>query len=122
MRGPFLGEACSPITTRPTSRSEAILAISSAGSPNAVRSSTFRPGDAGPAASTRDCSARCRRSLSVSLVEAPGWILAISPFHWVALVPSQSIDVVASVVMVAIGLAAAALGVDRFGRRDLVSA
>ena len=57
-----------------------------------------------------------------ALVEAPGWILAISPFHWVALVPSESFDIVASVAMVVIGFAAAAIGIDRFCRRDLVSA
>jgi ABC-2 type transport system permease protein len=57
-----------------------------------------------------------------ALVKAPGWALAISPFHWLALVPSESFDVVASLAMVAIGLAAAAIGIERFCRRDLVSA
>lgn len=57
-----------------------------------------------------------------ALVKAPGWTLALSPFHWLALVPAEPFDVVASLVMVAIGLAAAALAVERFRRRDLVSA
>jgi ABC-2 type transport system permease protein len=57
-----------------------------------------------------------------ALVKAPGWILAISPFHWVALVPSEPFDVVASMSMLAVGLAAAAIGLERFRRRDLASA
>lgn len=57
-----------------------------------------------------------------ALVQAPGWTLAISPFHWLALVPAEPIDVVASLVMVALGALAAALAVVRFRARDLVSA
>ena len=57
-----------------------------------------------------------------ALVQAPGWTLALSPFHWLALVPAQPFDVVASIVMLAIGLAAAAVAVERFRARDLVSA
>jgi ABC-2 type transport system permease protein len=57
-----------------------------------------------------------------ALVRAPGWTLAISPFHWLPLVPSQPFDVVASLVMLAIGALAATLAVERFRRRDLVSA
>jgi len=56
-----------------------------------------------------------------ALVKAPGWTLAISPFHWLPLVPSQPFDVVASLTMLAIGALAAALAVERFRRRDLVS-
>jgi ABC-2 type transport system permease protein len=57
-----------------------------------------------------------------ALVKAPDWVLAISPFHWVALVPSESFDVIASAAMLGIGLAAAGIGIERFRRRDLVSA
>jgi ABC-2 type transport system permease protein len=57
-----------------------------------------------------------------ALVKAPDWVLAASPFHWLALVPSESFDVVASVVMLAIGVAAAVIGIERFARRDLVAA
>ena len=57
-----------------------------------------------------------------ALVEAPDWTLAISPFHWIALVPAESFDLVASVTMVAVGLAAAAIAIECFSRRDLVSA
>ena len=57
-----------------------------------------------------------------ALVKAPGWTLAISPFHWLALVPAKPIDVVASLVMLALGALAAALALARFRARDLVSA
>lgn len=57
-----------------------------------------------------------------ALVEAPDWTLAISPFHWIALVPAESFDLVASVTMVAVGLAAAVIAIECFSRRDLVSA
>jgi ABC-2 type transport system permease protein len=57
-----------------------------------------------------------------ALVKAPDWTLAISPFHWLALVPSESFDATASAVMLAIGAAAAIAAIERFRRRDLVSA
>jgi polyether ionophore transport system permease protein len=57
-----------------------------------------------------------------ALVQAPGWTLAISPFHWLALVPAEPFDAVASLVMLAIGLAAATLAITRFRARDLVPA
>jgi ABC-2 type transport system permease protein len=59
---------------------------------------------------------------TVALVKAPGWTLAISPFHWLALVPVEPFDVVASLVMLALGIAAAALALARFRARDLVGA
>jgi len=55
-------------------------------------------------------------------VQAPGWALAPSPFHWLALVPAEPFDVVASLAMVALGALAAALALARFRARDLVSA
>jgi polyether ionophore transport system permease protein len=57
-----------------------------------------------------------------ALVEAPGWALAPSPFHWLALVPSERFDLAASLAMAAIGLTAAIAGAECFRRRDLVSA
>lgn len=57
-----------------------------------------------------------------ALVKAPGWTLAVSPFHWLALVPAEPFDVVTSLVMLAIGLAAALAGIERFRRRDVVPA
>jgi polyether ionophore transport system permease protein len=57
-----------------------------------------------------------------ALVKAPGWTLAISPFHWLALVPAEPFDVVASLAMLALGIAAAAVALARFRARDLVGA
>lgn len=57
-----------------------------------------------------------------ALVQAPGWTLAPSPFHWLAFVPAEPFDVVASLVMLAVGVVAAAVAVARFRARDLVSA
>jgi putative exporter of polyketide antibiotics len=57
-----------------------------------------------------------------ALVSAPNWIVAVSPFHWLALAPSEPIDAVASLVLLALALAAATAGVEHFRRRDVVSA
>ncbi len=57
-----------------------------------------------------------------AIVKAPEWVLAISPFHWLALVPSEPFDLTASLVMLAVGATAALAGVEAFRRRDLVSA
>jgi Putative exporter of polyketide antibiotics len=55
-------------------------------------------------------------------LRAPGWVLDLSPFHHLAVVPGGSIDAGASLAMAAIGVAAAALGVLVFERRDVVGA
>ena len=57
-----------------------------------------------------------------AVVKAPAWVLGISPFHWLALVPSEPFDLTASLVMVAVGAAAALAGVEVFRRRDVVAA
>jgi ABC-2 type transport system permease protein len=57
-----------------------------------------------------------------ALVQAPGWTLAISPFHWLALVPAEPFDAVASLVMLALALAAGLAALARFRARDLVPA
>jgi len=57
-----------------------------------------------------------------ALVKAPAWVLAVSPFHWLALVPSEPADLGAAAAMLAIGLTAALAGLERFRRRDVVSA
>ena len=57
-----------------------------------------------------------------AVVKAPEWLLGISPLHWLALVPSEPFDVTASLVMVAIGGAAALAGVEVFRRRDVIPA
>ncbi len=56
-----------------------------------------------------------------AIVKAPEWVLAISPFHWLALVPSEPFDLVASLVMLGVGAAAALAGVEAFRRRDIVT-
>lgn len=57
-----------------------------------------------------------------AIVRAPEWVLSISPFHWLALVPAEPFDVAASLAMLAAGAAAALAGIELFQRRDLVSA
>ena len=57
-----------------------------------------------------------------AIVKAPGWVLAVSPFHWLALVPSEPFDVAASLAMVGVGIAATIAGFEAFRRRDVVTA
>ncbi|HVP02191.1 MAG TPA: ABC transporter permease subunit [Solirubrobacteraceae bacterium] len=54
------------------------------------------------------------------ILKAPGWVLAPSPFHWLALVPSEPFDLTASVVMAGTGALAAIASLEVFRRRDLV--
>ncbi len=56
----------------------------------------------------------------LALADVPSWVLDLSPFHHIALVPAEDLDVRAAVVMAAIGVAAAAAAVARFQRRDLI--
>ncbi len=55
------------------------------------------------------------------LVDAPGWTLAISPFHHVGLVPAQPFALTAAIVMLALGALAALAAIRLFERRDLVA-
>ena len=55
------------------------------------------------------------------LLSAPGWLLDVSPFHQVSLVPAEPFAVTSAVVMVATGLAAAVAATALFRRRDLVA-
>lgn len=57
-----------------------------------------------------------------AIVKAPEWVLSVSPFHWLALVPSEPVDVAASLIMVALGALGAVAGIELFRRRDLVTA
>ncbi len=57
-----------------------------------------------------------------SLLDLPGWTVNLSPFHQVALVPSQDFKATAAVVMLAIAVAASFAAVRLFERRDLVGA
>jgi ABC-2 type transport system permease protein len=54
------------------------------------------------------------------LLDAPGWLLAVSPFHQVALVPAEPFAATAATVMVGVGLSAALLATAVFRGRDLV--
>jgi ABC-2 type transport system permease protein len=54
------------------------------------------------------------------LLEAPGWLLGISPFHHVGLVPAEPFAATAAAVMLALGVAAALAALALFRRRDLI--
>jgi ABC-2 type transport system permease protein len=54
-----------------------------------------------------------------SLVGPPRWILDLSPFAHVALVPTQPFQPIAAVVMVTVGLLAATSALVAFGHRDI---
>jgi ABC-2 type transport system permease protein len=57
-----------------------------------------------------------------STVKAPAWLLDLSPFHHVALVPGGGIDAAPALAMLALGLVAGMTGVAAFARRDLAQA
>jgi ABC-2 type transport system permease protein len=57
--------------------------------------------------------------LSGSVLGAPSWVLDLSPFRHVGLVPSQPFRAGAAAVMLAIGAAAVAVSMWAFRRRDL---
>jgi ABC-2 type transport system permease protein len=57
-----------------------------------------------------------------SLLSAPTWLLELSPFHHVGLVPAQPLQVGDALVMVAIALALGLAAVWAFARRDLLGA
>jgi polyether ionophore transport system permease protein len=52
-------------------------------------------------------------------IGAPDWLLDLSPFRHVGLVPAQPFRAGAAIVMLAIGASASALAAVAFGRRDL---
>jgi ABC-2 type transport system permease protein len=54
-----------------------------------------------------------------TLVNAPGWMLDLSPFHHVALAPFQSVNAGAALAMCGLGLALCGAGIVAFTRRDL---
>jgi ABC-2 type transport system permease protein len=57
-----------------------------------------------------------------SVLGAPGWAVGLSPFDHIGLVPAQSFQATAAVVMVAIGAVAAAAALALLRRRDLAGA
>jgi polyether ionophore transport system permease protein len=54
-----------------------------------------------------------------SLLDLPSWTVNLSPFHQVALIPSQDFKAVAAIVMLAIAVLASLAAIWRFERRDL---
>ena len=54
-----------------------------------------------------------------ALLDAPGWLLALSPFHHVGLVPAEPFETRAALLMLAIATAAALAAISTFRRRDL---
>jgi ABC-2 type transport system permease protein len=57
-----------------------------------------------------------------ALLDAPGWLVEVTPFAHVGLVPTQTFRAGAAAVMVAIGVLAAAAALGMFRRRDLLGA
>ncbi len=57
-----------------------------------------------------------------ALLSAPSWLLGLSPFHHVGLIPAAHFRLGAAVAMLAIGVLAAVVGGALFRRRDLASA
>jgi ABC-2 type transport system permease protein len=57
-----------------------------------------------------------------ALLGVPEWMLALSPFHDVGLVPGEPFDATGAIVMLALAAVAAALAIRIFDRRDLVGA
>jgi ABC-2 type transport system permease protein len=55
-----------------------------------------------------------------ALLDAPDWLLGVSPFHQIGLIPAASFKAVPAVVMLVIGAIAAAAALVRFRTRDLV--
>ena len=60
--------------------------------------------------------------LSGSLLGAPKWLVDLTPFAHVGLVPAQSFRLDAALVMLAIGAASAIAALGVFRRRDLLGA
>jgi ABC-2 type transport system permease protein len=57
-----------------------------------------------------------------SLLEVPDWLLALSPFHDVGLVPGEPFEATAAVIMLGLAACAALAAVQIFRRRDLKAA
>jgi ABC-2 type transport system permease protein len=60
--------------------------------------------------------------LSGALLEVPDWLLALSPFHDVGLVPAEPFKATAAVIMLALALVAGVAAIWIFERRDLAAA
>ena len=56
-----------------------------------------------------------------ALLGAPGWLAGLTPFAHIGLVPTQPFQAAGAVVMIAIGVAAAGVGLAVFRHRDLIA-
>ena len=56
-----------------------------------------------------------------ALLGAPGWLVGLTPFAHIGLVPAQPFQAAGAVVMTGIGVAAAGAGLAVFRRRDLIA-
>jgi ABC-2 type transport system permease protein len=56
------------------------------------------------------------------LLELPGWVTALSPFHHLAAVPMDPVDWGSCVAMLTIGIVVVGAGLVAFERRDLTTA
>jgi len=57
-----------------------------------------------------------------SLLDVPAWTLDLSPFHQIGLVPAESFETTAAVVMIAIAAVLTLAAIVSFERRDLTGA
>ena len=57
-----------------------------------------------------------------ALLEAPAWLLAVSPFHDVGLVPGEPFEAGSAAIMLALAASVALAAVAVFRRRDLAAA
>jgi len=57
-----------------------------------------------------------------ALLEVPGWLLVLSPFHDVGLIPGEPFEATAAAIMVGLAAIAALAAVRIFGHRDLTGA
>jgi ABC-2 type transport system permease protein len=55
-----------------------------------------------------------------AFMDIPRWIIALAPFEYLALVPGEAANILASAVFVALGLVSGVIGVLAFLRRDIV--
>jgi ABC-2 type transport system permease protein len=56
-----------------------------------------------------------------SLLEVPDWLLAVSPFHDVGLVPAEPFGATAAAIMLALAATAALVALWAFQQRDLTA-
>jgi ABC-2 type transport system permease protein len=55
-----------------------------------------------------------------AFLDIPGWIISLSPFTYLALVPAENANLLAAAVFVLLGAAGGTIGLIAFQRRDLM--